>query len=135
MVHDDDLLLSRQLRFLEDESPWQENYFRPRYGTKIAGLLPVYERSPDGALVGDTAFNCKGLRQILRWLGIEPMLPTKGEDEHGRGVLRWFVERPLSWFHQFRRLHIRWDRKPMIHQAFLSLVAAVICYRRWSRGF
>jgi transposase len=48
LVHDDDLLLSRQLRFLEDESPWQENYFRPRYGTKIAGLLPVYERSPDG---------------------------------------------------------------------------------------
>jgi hypothetical protein len=100
----------------------------------VAGKPGRPKQKPD-ALVGDKAFDCKGLRQILRWLGIEPILPAKREDSQGLGVLRWFVERTLSWFHQFRRLRIRWDRKPMIHQAFLSLAAAVICYRIWSRDF
>lgn len=94
----------------------------------VAGKPGRPKRKPD-AILGDKAFDCKGLRQILRWLGIEPILPAKGEDEHGLGVLRWFVERTISWFHQFRRLRIRWDRKPTTHQAFLSLAASIICYR------
>jgi transposase len=89
------------------------------------------KQKPD-ALIGDKAFDCEALRQLLRWLGIEPILPAKGDDEHGLGVLRWFVERTLSWFHQFRRLRIRWDRSPSVHQAFLSLAAAVICFRVWN---
>ena len=28
-------------------------------------------------------------------------------------------------------LRIRWDRRPEVHQAFLSLAAGVICYRIW----
>jgi transposase len=92
------------------------------------------KQKPD-ALLGDKAFDCGGLRQILRRLRIEPILPARGEDEHGLGVLRWFVERTLSWFHQFRRLRIRWDRKPTTHQAFLSLAASIICYRRWANDF
>lgn len=94
----------------------------------VAGK-PGRPKQKPNALVGDKAFDCKGLRQILRWLGIEPILPAKGEDERGLGVLRWFVERTISWFHQFRRLRIRWDRKPTTHQAFLSLAASIICYR------
>ena len=66
---------------------------------------------------------------ILKWLGIEPLLPRRGDDERGLGVWRWFVERTISWLHQFRRLRTRWDRRPEIHQAFLSLAASVICYR------
>jgi transposase len=81
-------------------------------------------------LVADKAFDCQALRDILRWLGIEPVLPARGGDDHGLGVWRWFVERTVSWLHQFRQLRIRWDRNPEVHQAFLSL-AAVICYRIW----
>jgi transposase len=82
-------------------------------------------------LVADKAFDCQALRDILRWLGIEPVLPARGVDDHGLGVWRWFVERTISWLHQFRRLRIRWDRNPEVHQAFLTLAAAVICYRIW----
>lgn len=97
----------------------------------VAGKPGRPKQKPD-ALVGDKAFDCDDLRHLLRWLGIEPILPAKGDDEHGLGVVRWFVERTLSWLHQFRRLRIRWDRTPDIHQAFLSLAASIICFRIWN---
>ena len=96
----------------------------------VAGKPGRPKRKPD-MLVADKAFDDESLRRLLRWLGIEPVLPARGEDEHGLGVWRWFIERTISWLHQFRRLRIRWDRKPEIHQAFLSLAAAVVCYRIW----
>ena len=71
------------------------------------------------------------LRNLLRWLGIEPEIPRRGESEQGLGKYRCFVERTVSWLHQFRRLCIRWDRRPEPHRAFLSLAAAVVCYQIW----
>ena len=99
----------------------------------VAGKPGRPKQKPD-ALVADKAFDGEPLRRILRWLGIDPYIPKRGEDEHGLGTLRWFIERTLSWLHQFRRLRTRWDRKPEIHQAFLSLAAGVICYRLWISG-
>lgn len=55
----------------------------------------------------------------------------RGESEQGLGQMRWYIERTLSWLHQFRRLRIRWDRKAEVQQPFLSLAAGVICYRLW----
>jgi transposase len=98
----------------------------------VAGKPGRPKQKPD-SLLADKAFDCEALRQLLRWLGIEPHLPHRGDAEHGLGVLRWFVERTISWLHQFRRLRIRWDRCPDVHQAFLSLAAAVICFRLWKR--
>ena len=96
----------------------------------VAGKRGRPKRKP-AMLVADKAFDCQSLRSILHWLGIAPALPARGADEHGLGVWRWFVERTISWLHQFRRLRIRWDRCPTVHQAFLSLAAAVICFRLW----
>jgi transposase len=45
-----------------------------------------------------------------------------------RAVTRWVVERTLAWLHRFRRLNIRYERRPMVHQAFLSLGCALICW-------
>lgn len=99
----------------------------------VAGKPGRPKRKPD-SLMADKAFDDEALRRILRWLGIEPILPKRGEHHHGLGAQRWFVERTISWLHQFRRLRIRWDRRPEIHQAFLSLAAAVICYRIWTHA-
>jgi transposase len=42
---------------------------------------------------------------------------------------RWVVERTFAWLHFFRRLRIRWERRPDLHQAFMHLACAVICQR------
>jgi transposase len=96
----------------------------------VAGKPGRPKQKPE-RIVADKAFDDQSLRSLLRWLGIEPVLPKRGEDEHGLGVWRWFIERTISWLHQFRRLRIRWDRRPEVHQAFLSLAAGIICYRIW----
>ena len=99
----------------------------------VAGKRGAPKQKPD-TLVADKAFDDTALRGLLRWLGIEPQIPKRGDGEHGLGKVRWFIERTLSWLHQFRRLRIRWDRRPDVHQAFLSLAAAVICYRLWNNA-
>jgi transposase len=101
---------------------------------QVAGKPGRPKRKPD-RLMADKGFDCQALRKLLRWLGIEPEISRRGVSEQGLGRHRWFVERTLSWLHQFRRLRIRWDRSPTVHQAFLSLAAGVICYRLWIGGF
>jgi len=53
--------------------------------------------------------------------------PNTAEHGSGLGKTRWVVERSLSWFRQFRRLRVRRDRWPDIHEAFLSLACILIC--------
>ena len=45
------------------------------------------------------------------------------------GVHRWVVERTLAWLHQYRRLRIRSERRPELHEAFMILACALICWR------
>ena len=92
-----------------------------------AGKVGHPRRRPD-AMQGDLAYDSEPHRQGLREMGVEPILPEKGIDEEaGLGEYRWPVERTLSWFHQNRRLRIRYERRPDIHQAFLTLACIKIC--------
>jgi transposase len=79
---------------------------------------------------GDRAYDSEEARRELRRRGIEPVLARRNT-EHGSGLggYRWFVERTLSWEHQFRRLWIRWDRLPEIQMAWMSLASCLICLR------
>lgn len=87
-------------------------------------------RSKPQSIYGDRAYDSEPHRQWLRAKGIEPFL-AKRYSEHfsGLGIYRWVVERTISWLHQFRRLRIRFERRDDIHQAFLSLACAIICWR------
>jgi transposase len=94
---------------------------------EVAGKVGHPKHKPD-ALQGDLAYDSEPHRQGLRGMGIEPVLPEKGIDEDkGLGETRWPVERTLSWIHQNRRLRIRYERRPDIHQAFLTLALIKIC--------
>jgi hypothetical protein len=42
----------------------------------------------------------------------------------------WVVERAFPHLHWFRRLRIRWEIRDDIHEAFLTLGCALICWRR-----
>jgi transposase len=79
---------------------------------------------------GDRAYDSEPHRAWLRGLHIEPVL-AKRNTPHGSGlgVYRWVVERTLAWLHQFRRLRCRYERQPELHEAFLTLANALICWR------
>ena len=79
---------------------------------------------------GDRAYDSEPHRKRLRRRGIRPVL-AKRNKEHGSGlgVFRWVVERTNSWLHQFRRLRVRYERRPDIHEAFLTLGCILICSR------
>jgi hypothetical protein len=45
------------------------------------------------------------------------------------GRWRWVVERTFAWLNQFLRLRVRYDKRADIHEAFLSLGCALICWQ------
>jgi transposase len=45
------------------------------------------------------------------------------------GRHRWVAERDFAWLHRNRRLLIRYERYPELHDAFLDLGCALICWR------
>jgi hypothetical protein len=55
---------------------------------------------------------------------------TGTEHGSGLGVHRWVVEQSIARLHWFRRLRTRWEIRDDIHEAFLSLACAIICWRR-----
>jgi transposase len=80
------------------------------------------------AVQGDRGYDSDPARRVLRWLGIRPIIARRNT-EHGSGLgkTRWFVERTISWFHNFGRLRIRRDRRSDIHRAFMSIAMSLIC--------
>ncbi|MFI7349423.1 transposase [Streptomyces sp. NPDC049936] len=70
-------------------------------------------------------------RRQARDLGVKPLIARRGT-EHGSGLgtQRWVVERAFAHLHWFRRLRIRWEIHDDIHEAFLILGCALICWRR-----
>ena len=89
-----------------------------------------HPRSRPDALYADRAYDSEAARQILRWLDIQPFL-AKRNTEHGSGLgkIRYVVERTISWLHQRRRLRVRYDRRDDIQLGFLTLAAAMICFK------
>jgi transposase len=79
---------------------------------------------------GDRAYDSQPHRDALAARGIASRLPRR-RTEHGSdlGVTRWVIERTIAWLHQFRRLRVRYERLPEIHEAFLKLGCAMICWR------
>jgi transposase len=79
---------------------------------------------------GDRGYDSEPQRQELRALGITPVLAKRSTDHgSGLGIYRWVVERILAWLPQWRRLRVRYERRADIHEAFLTLGCALICWR------
>ena len=87
-------------------------------------------RHRPNCLLGDRGYDAESIRQGLRARRIVPWL-AKRNTEHGSvlGRWRWVVERTFAWLNQFRRLRVRYEKRADIHEAFLSLGCALICWR------
>jgi putative transposase len=62
-------------------------------------------------------------------------LRTRGEESHAKRYAhakarRWVVERAHSWLNRFRRILIRWEKKPANFLAMLHFALAMITWRR-----
>ena len=81
-------------------------------------------------LHADKAYDFPRCRQALRKRGITPRIARRGIDSSEKlGRYRWVVERTLWWVNRNRRLKVRYERRDDIHQAFLDLGCALICWR------
>jgi transposase len=110
-------------------------------GTMLADLVEAIPpiRRPHGQpgrprrrpakLHADKEYDSARNRQALRQRGITPRIARRRIESSARlGRYRWVVERDFAWVHASRRLLVRYERDPDLHQAFLDLACALICW-------
>jgi len=112
---------------------------RPDYQLMEATLLsipiPQPEPTPDAPqhLCLDNGYDYDEVHGIAFEWGYTLHIRPRGEEatarKAGERARRWVVERTHSWLHRFRRLLIRWEKKPGNYLAFLHFAAALITFR------
>src|SRR5204863_9926880 len=86
--------------------------------------------SPAGQAARRQGLRYARCHAYLKQRGILDRIARKGVESKARlGRYRWVAERTIAWLFQYRRLAIRWERRDDIHQAFLDLACAAICFR------
>lgn len=94
------------------------------------GGKPGHPRQRPERIYTDRGFDSAPNREGMRQRGIQPFIPKqRAPHGSGLGVFRWVAERTVSWLHGFRKLRLRTDWRSEVHEAFLTLAAALICYR------
>ncbi|WP_435611552.1 transposase [Streptomyces sp. bgisy159] len=96
----------------------------------VAGRPGRPRRRPD-SLLGDKGYDSNPTSEELRKRRILPVISHKGAPNiKGLGKLRYVVEQTFALLHQFKRLAVRWERRTLLHDAFVSLAYGLIYSRR-----
>jgi putative transposase len=99
----------------------------------VARPAPTNER-PQGLCL-DAGYDYDEVDTIVQEFGFTAPVRPRGEEaqaikhEAGFKARRWVVERAHSWMNRFRRLLIRWDKKPANYLAFLHFACGLIAFR------
>ncbi len=99
----------------------------------IARPEPTSE-DPQGLCL-DKGYDFDEVRDLLVEFGYTAHLRKRGEEtqtltrEAGYRARRWVVERTHSWMNRFRRILVRWEKKPDNYLGLLHLVCAFLTYR------
>ena len=112
----------------------------------VTQLMPLLEAVPPvrgrvgrprrrpGRLLADRGYDHDKYRRLVWAKGIKQVIARHGTPHGSKlGVHREVVERTIGLLRWFRRLRIRWEIRDDIHEAFMTLVAAIICWRRLVR--
>ena len=92
------------------------------------------DEQPQGMCL-DKGYDFDEVRDILAEFGFTAHIRARGEEaraikrEAGFRARRWVVERAHSWMNRFRRILIRWEKKPENYIAFLHFACALIAFR------
>ena len=107
---------------------------RPTIESIIIERPEPTEKRPQGMCL-DKGYDYQEVREVLHEFGFTAHIRTRGEEakalkrEAGFKARRWVVERAHSWMNRFRRLLIRWDKKPVNYLAFLHFACGLIAFR------
>ena len=83
----------------------------------------------------DKGYDYDEVRDLLRDFSYTAHIRARGEEAKaikraaGFKARRWVVERTHSWMNRFRRILIRWEKKPENYFGLLHLVCAIITIR------
>jgi len=83
----------------------------------------------------DKGYDYAEVRATLAEFGFTAHIRARGEEaaeiarEAGQRARRWVVERGHSWLNRFRRILVRWEKKPEHYLAFLHFACALIAFR------
>ena len=102
-----------------------------------ATLASLQAQRPDQAqhLCLDKGYDYPSVRPLLEEWGYTAHLATRGEERQAKAAVpgyrarRWVVERTHAWMNRFRRLLIRWEKKPENYLGMLHLACAWITFR------
>lgn len=85
-------------------------------------------RSKPGELIGDRGYGFPWIIAAIVLMGIRSALCPRGSP-HGSGLgkRRYVIERTLSWFSNFRRLKLCYEKTAAHFQAFHELAACIVC--------
>ncbi len=92
------------------------------------------EEPPQGRCL-DAGYDYDEVYAVLQEFGFTAHVRPRGEEaqaikrEAGFRARRWVVERAHSWMNRFRRLLIRWDKKPENYLAFLHFACGLLALR------
>ncbi len=104
---------------------------RPTLAGIVVDRPKPTEANPQGMCL-DKGYDYDKVRDILHEFGFTAHIRARREEaealkrEAGFKARRWVVERAHSWMNRFRRLLIRWDKKPENYLAFLPVFATII---------
>ncbi|WP_372470712.1 IS5 family transposase [Nonomuraea aurantiaca] len=99
----------------------------------VRGRVGRPRKRPD-RLLADRGYDHDKYRRLVWSAGIKPIIARRGTPHgSGLGAHRYVVERTIALLHWFRRLRIRWEIRDDIHEAFMTLATAIICWRRLTR--
>ena len=99
----------------------------------VARPAPTAEQ-PQGLCL-DKGYDFAEVRDTVAEFGFTAHIRARGEEataikrEAGFRARRWVVERTHSWMNRFRRILIRWEKKPENYIAFLHFACALIAFR------
>jgi transposase len=102
----------------------------------VAGLPAIRsrrgpQRRRPAKLRADKGYDADQHRRWLRDRGITPRIARRSIDTGERlGRHRWKIERTIAWLTGYRRLTIRYERHASLYGAFLSLAAALTCWKK-----
>jgi putative transposase len=101
----------------------------------IVAERPEPSEDQEQGMCLDKAYDAAVVRASLEEFGFTAHIKGRGEEakelkeEAGKRARRWVVERTHSWMTRFRRILVRWDKKPETSIAFLHFACALIAFR------